>query len=274
MAHSDNFKRVIEAIEVERAKADSSGVIELRQTKENKLNTVPIEHIRNILQDLDFGARVIEVVKENRPVKEEEPWPQLWDPRKLRDSIYNSGISFTIELLGTYEEWFAEYTESLTEGTPKPDAPKKPVLRLPANARWEDISIAFMDGHNVDIKYKGKNYRSDFKEMGFEDLKSRRPNKQWELLQRLAENNGEIAWDSLSSGRSSDISKTEQDFGYEFDEDETQNKGFSIIKAPDKLKKTKQLLAQSLKRFFKLDTDPFFPYEEVKAYKIRLKLTA
>jgi len=96
MAHSDNFKRVIAAIEAERAKADASGVIELRQTKENKLNTVPIEHIRNILRDLDFGARVIEVVKENRPVKEEEPWPQLWDPRKLRDSIYNSGISFTI----------------------------------------------------------------------------------------------------------------------------------------------------------------------------------
>lgn len=272
MAHSDNFKRVIEAIEAERNKADSSGVIELRQTKENKLNTVPIEHIRNILQDLDFGARVIEVVKENRPNKE-EPWPQLWDPRKIRDSIYNSGISFTIEILGTYEEWFAEYTDSLTD-SPKPTATKKLVLRVPADAKWEDISIKFVDGHNVDIKYKGKNYRSDFKEMGFEDLKSRRPNKQWELLQKLAENNGEIAWDSLPAGKNSDISKTEQDFGYEFDEDDTQNKGFSIIKAPDKLKKTKQLLAQTLKRFFKLDTDPFFPYEEVKAYKIRLKLTA
>jgi hypothetical protein len=242
MAHSDNFKRVVAAIEAERNKADSSGVIELKQTKENKLNTVPIEHIRNILQDLDFGARVIEVVKENRPNKE-EPWPQLWDPQKLRDSIYNSGISFTVEILGTYEEWFAEYTDSLTD-SPKPAPTKKPSLRVPADAKWEDISIKFVDGHNVDIKYKGKNYRSDFKEMGFEDLKSRRPNKQWELLLNFAANKGEIAWDKSPSGSKFDLDKTEQDFGYEMDDDtpeSAQNKGFSVIKAPDKTKKTTPL---------------------------------
>ena len=51
-----------------------------------------------------------------------------------------------------------------------------------------------------------------------------------------------------------------------------QNKGFSVIKAPDKTKKTKQLLSQSLKAVFPIDGDPFYPYEEVKAYKIRLKL--
>ncbi|MBU4306168.1 MAG: hypothetical protein KJ893_11225 [Candidatus Omnitrophica bacterium] len=96
MAHSDNFKMVVETIEIERNNADSSGIIELRQTKENKLNTVPIEQIRNILQDLDFGAQVITVVKENRPNKE-EPWPQLWDPRKLHETIFNSGISFTVD---------------------------------------------------------------------------------------------------------------------------------------------------------------------------------
>lgn len=36
--------------------------------------------------------------------------------------------------------------------------------------------------------------------------------------------------------------------------------------------KTKQLLAQTLKAFFHIDEDPFWPYEEVKSYKIKIKL--
>ena len=277
MAHSDNFKQVIEAIEAERAKADSSGVIELRQTKENKLNTVPINHILNILRDLEFGARVLKITKENRPDKPEEPWPQLWDPRKILEFNYNSGISYTLEILDTYETWLANYSNDLAKGQKSPspaEVTDTPALNLPVNAKWEEITIKFVDGHNVDIKCKNKTIRSDYKEMGFEDSKSRRPNKQWEMLQRLAENHGEISWERFAAGKSSTIRKTEQDFGYEVDEDEAQNKGFSIIKAPDKLKKTKQLLAQTLKAYFHIDEDPFWPYEEVKAYKIKIKLIA
>lgn len=277
MAHSDNFKLIIEAIETERNNGSSPGSIELRQTKENKLNTVPINHILNILRDLEFGARVIKITKENRPDKPEEPWPQPWDPRKVLEFTYNSGISYTLEILDTYEAWFANYSKDLASGQMSPFPPKdssKPVPKLPADAKWEDITIRFVDGHNVDIKCKDKTSRSDYKEMGFEDSKSRRPNKQWEMLQRLAENHGEISWEKFSAGKSSTIRKTEQDFGYEVDDDEPQNKGFSIIKAPDKLKKTKQLLAQTLKAYFQIDEDPFWPYEEVKSYKIKIKLIA
>ena len=148
-------------------------------------------------------------------------------------------------------------------------------LSFPPGAKWEDITIEFKDSHNVTIKCKGKITRSDYKDMGFEDSKSRRPNKQWELLLELAANNGEIAWDKSSSGNKVDLDKTGQDFGYEMDDDtpeDARNKGFSIIKAPDKTKKTKQLLSQSLKAVFQIDGDPFYPYEEVKAYKIKLKL--
>jgi hypothetical protein len=146
---------------------------------------------------------------------------------------------------------------------------------FPTGAQWEDITIEFTDGHNIKIKCKSKTFRRDYKDMGFEDSKAHKPNKQWAFLHRLAENNGEIAWDKSSSGKKADLRKTEQDFGYEIDEDApdaAQNKGFSIIKAPDKTKKTKQLLSQSLKAVFPIDGDPFYPYEEVKAYKIRLKL--
>lgn len=405
MRHSDRFRLVIAAIERERAKNPSAGTIELRQTKENKLNTVPISDIRNILLDLELGPahRIIKLVKENSPDDKEDTEFPLWNPREVVKIHFNSGTSYTIEILDTYLAWVTNYTREIkvqdlaypnlikiyevlsviyektqltaspeididlgymttieglkdvekygdpenyrldvldylkqenvisdyrlseyerygaemsNSGTkakitvnmdkfkpffeaveqnyrqrPKknltyiePPSPKeqpsppetsaKPALSLPADTKWEDITIRFIDGHNVDIKCKNKSYRSGYREMGFEDSKSRKPNKQWEMLQRLAENHGEISWERVAAGKSSNFRRAEQDFGHEFDEDETQNKGFSIIKAPDKLKKTKQLLAQTLKAFFKIDEDPFFPYGEVKAYKIRLKLTA
>lgn len=281
MAHSDNFKLVVSAIETERSRNPTANTIELRQTKENKLNRVPINDIWNILLELALGPayRIIKIVKENRPHKKEDSGPQLWDPEKVVEAIYNSGTSFTIEILDTYQEWFENYTqameaEALASAT-DPQATVKQSSGLPSDVKWEDITIRFVDGHNVDIKCKDKIVHSDYKTMGFEDLKSRKPNNQWQLLERLAENNGEISWER-SAAKSSDISKTSQDFGYEFDEEDNspQNKGFSIIKVPDKLKKTKQLLSQALKSYFRIDEDPFYPYDQVKAYKIRIKLIA
>jgi len=146
---------------------------------------------------------------------------------------------------------------------------------LHSGAKWEDITIEFADGHNLNIKCKGKTIRRDYKEMGFEDSKSRKPNKQWEFLNQLANSQGEIAWEKSSSRKTVSTKRTEQDFGYEYDEDDSttsQNKGFSIIKAPDKIKKIKQLLSQSLKTAFQIQSDPFFPYRKAKAYKIRIKL--
>ncbi|MBU4162495.1 hypothetical protein KJ859_02860 [Patescibacteria group bacterium] len=160
MKYTNNFKLVIEAIQAERTKNSSSGLVELRQTKENKLNTVPINHIINILRDLEFGARVIKITKENRPDKPEEPWPQLWDPRKILEFTYNSGISYTLEILDTYEAWFANYTDDLASDQKPPSPPEtsgKPALNLPTDAKWEDITIKFVDGHNVDIKCRNLN---------------------------------------------------------------------------------------------------------------------
>jgi hypothetical protein len=145
-------------------------------------------------------------------------------------------------------------------------------IALPSGVQWEDITIEFSDRHNVKIKYKNKTFRRDYKDMGFEDSKARKPNKQWEFLYLLAENKGEISWEKSSFGKMANIRKIEQDFGYEFDKDTSQNKGFSIIKVPDKTKKTKELLSKALKAVFSIEGDPFFPYKEVEAYKIRLKL--
>lgn len=148
-------------------------------------------------------------------------------------------------------------------------------IPLPSGTKWEDIIIEFVDGHNLNIKCKGKTFRRDYKEIGFEDSKSRKPNKQWEFLIRLAQNQGEKAWEKSSLRKSVETRRAEQDFGYEYDEDDSpasQNKGFSIIKTPDKTKKVKQLLSRTLRNAFQIQNDPFFPYKEANAYKIRLKL--
>lgn len=173
-----------------------------------------------------------------------------------------------------------QFKQGLTEGkTIIRTSQEKTItpIPLPSGAKWEDITIEFADGHNLNIKCKGKTFRRDYKEMGFEDSKSRKPNKQWEFLNQLANSQGEIAWEKSSSRKAVGTRRTEQDFGYEYDEDDSstsQNKGFSIIKAPDKTKKIKQLLSQTLKTAFQIQSDPFFPYRKAKAYKIRLKLVS
>jgi len=115
MEYSDNFKLVVSAIETERSKNPSANTIELRQTKANRLNKVPLNDIWNILCDLELGPayKIIKIVKENRPDEKEDPWPQLWNPQKVVEWHFNSGVSFTIEILDTYQEWFENYIQAI-----------------------------------------------------------------------------------------------------------------------------------------------------------------
>ena len=100
----------------------------------------------------------------------------------------------------------------------------------------------FLDGNNVKISGKdSKPITAYYKEMGFEDARSRKPNKQWELIRLLAENNGELSWD-----------KSE---------------------AKGDIKKKKQLLSKTLRDYFGIKGDPFYPYKEQNSYRIKISLT-
>ena len=113
-------------------------------------------------------------------------------------------------------------------------------LRLAPNTRWKDITIEFKDGHNVHIKAKDLNVYVNYKDMGFEDSRSLRPNLQWKLLQLLAHLKGELSWDDPEANK--------------------------------KVKKTKQLLADTLKVYFQIEEDPFLLYKYQKTYKIKINL--
>jgi len=106
--------------------------------------------------------------------------------------------------------------------------------------RWQEIQIRFLDGDNVRITAKETTATVGYKEMGFEDSRNHNPNTQWALLKILAQNECEISWEDAS--------------------------------ARDNIKKQKQLLSEKLQAYFGIEEDPFHPYKERKAYRIKITL--
>lgn len=126
----------------------------------------------------------------------------------------------------------------------KSDTKRKKISKpysTPAGTKWEEITIKFLDGHNVQISCRGSKTTVNYKEMGMQDDRSLRPNKQWVLLELLAVKNGELTW---------------------------QDKEASL-----KVVKQKQILTDTLQEFFQLDEDPFYEYNgRHQAYKIKIVL--
>ncbi len=129
-------------------------------------------------------------------------------------------------------------------------APKKKVeeivklLDLPENISWENITIKFIDGHDVNVIIDkngiNKTIKVNYAQLGFMDKRKRKPNLQWVLLKGLSSNDGKTSWsDSLASPM---------------------------------LKKSKQLLAQTLRNAFGITNDPFYPYRQNKCYEIKIQL--
>jgi hypothetical protein len=151
------------------------------------------------------------------------------------------------------KEFFQFRDELLALYTSEPDGEKAPspnaTLALPSSPfatidglAWPDISIRFVDGHNVRVSAKGITETVNFKDMGFEDSRKHNPDTQWALLHILAENHGEISWKNS--------------------------------KAADTIKKRKQVLGETLKAYFHIDDDPFHPYRNEKAYRTKFTIKA
>lgn len=116
---------------------------------------------------------------------------------------------------------------------------------LPANTRWQDIAIRFLNNHEAIIKIKDESRHTRFDEMGFKDKRTGLPDKQWDLMVQLSKHKGEVSWENNRRLSKKDI---------------------------DAIKKRKQLLANTLRAYFGIDEDPFYSYKEEKAYKIKINL--
>lgn len=130
--------------------------------------------------------------------------------------------------------------EGLNTKNSKVQKPKFP-YKIPAGTTWQNIYIQFKNPEMVTILVAGRTHETTFADMGFADKRDFTPNEQWLLFSILAKNNG-----SLSAGHPD---------------------------AKDKYKKQKQLLSDTLKSYFSLDTDPFKTYGKKDGYSIKIGLS-
>jgi len=138
-----------------------------------------------------------------------------------------------------------ESLQALKPKSPEHSRPKFP-YKIPAGTCWEEIVIKFLDDERVEHQVRNKKYITDFREMGMIGKgKIPKPCEQWNFLKVLSKCLGELT-----------------------------------IKDPDAkdtYKKQKQGLSQTLRHYFSLDYDPFYPYhsspEKIgNSYKIKIKL--
>lgn len=110
----------------------------------------------------------------------------------------------------------------------------------PLGTGWRDLRIRFLDGHTVTISVNSRRERWTFAEMNMKDARNGNPNKQWKLLEQLADNDGRLSWTSPA--------------------------------AHPKWKKQVQLLAHRLQEFFGLPDSPFYSYKKGKGWELKLRI--
>ena len=115
-------------------------------------------------------------------------------------------------------------------------------LSLPESISWEDVRVTFVDSQTVFVEFPtiGQKITVDYTDMGMWDGRTQKPNAQWIIWKRLAENSGRIDWSSAQ--------------------------------ASTQLKKQKQLLGNALSSYFNIQGDPFKVYREVKAYELKMTM--
>ena len=119
-----------------------------------------------------------------------------------------------------------------TQEEPKQNAVSYP---LPPRAVWESLTIQFVDGHIVKVSYVGmESEKFDFKDMGFINLKTMKPDKKWELLRAIADHRGALT-----------VSGWNRQFG----------------------RNVKYELNEGLKRFFKMKDKPIPHYTKQRGYR-------
>jgi hypothetical protein len=117
--------------------------------------------------------------------------------------------------------------------------------KFPTGLAWSEIALKFLNGEEVMVKYRDATFTTNAEEMGFMDNKTKSPNAQWRLMRQLASHGGELSWSN-----NSDLSKNDK----------------------DAMKKRKQELVKGLWKYFGIKGDPFFPYKEINAYRMRIAL--
>lgn len=149
-------------------------------------------------------------------------------------------ITGKIEVQGLSEGLQALKNKNVIESGPK--FPYK----IPAGTHWNNVIIKFLNDEEIEIYVKKLRHITNYKEMGMIGKgKVPIPNEQWVFLKVLAKCNGEIT--------------------------------IRDQEAKDKYKKQKQALTETLRNYFSIDYDPFYPYKSCpekdgNSYKTKILL--
>lgn len=158
------------------------------------------------------------------------------------------------------EEIFEEVIERVEEESLKLDVVppefNSPFVRLPDNAKWEEIKIVFKNRDDVKIYHQGKVIlETNCEKLGFakNNTADRIPNKPWELLQAIA---------TVKDQKISEAKPTVALL-----------KGMLEIKNNAGLHRVKLRLDKQMKKAFGIE-EPFFSYREYKYYKPKFELVS
>jgi hypothetical protein len=128
----------------------------------------------------------------------------------------------------------------LKEWKPPPARQSSEVhFSAPAGAAWPDVSVRFLSDQRVQIWVGEVTEVLNYKEMGFEDRRSHKPNSAWILLRELAKKGG------------------------------TTHRPKDFQTSPNTLEKQVQILRKLLRSFFGIPEDPFHPYHARRRYETK-----
>lgn len=226
----------------------SSGILKHKNYKYisvilNSLNSfikdvLEIKYTENIIEDLTYKNR-----QKNLNSYQSKGLDKYPDNNVIQKSLFaNKPLPITgeIKVIGLNEGLKALSKKEIMESKPK--FPYK----IPAGTQWHNVIIKFIDNERIEIHVKRLKHLVDFKEMGMVGKgKIPTPNEQWIFLKVLAQCYGEIS--------------------------------IRDPEAKDKYKKHKQELTETLRNYFSIDYDPFYPYHSSpekrgNSYKIKLTL--
>ena len=138
-----------------------------------------------------------------------------------------------------------ERLDALKPKSPEYSGPKFP-YKIPAGTHWNNVIIKFLDDESVEIYVRKLKHITNYKEMGMVGKgKIPGPSEQWNFLKVLAQLHGELTINDQES--------------------------------KEKYKKHKLALGETLRNYFSIDYDPFYPYKSspeksCNSYKIKLLL--
>ena len=156
------------------------------------------------------------------------------------EDVLTVGATRTWELQRSAEDILSDFRDSVLDD-PRLSLPTH-AFPTPPGTRWQDVTIRFLNQHQVHVQVGRTSDAFEFTQMGMADGRRKpvEPNKQWRLLVDFAEGNGTVRWGSTHENR--------------------------------RRQKQKEELSNVLRCFFGIDDDPFEPLEDCSGWRARIRV--